>query len=71
MNEYVGELLATREFNDDHKRIKVCKIASMWTERERPLKWNERMFVCHDFAHPQYTINVMPQSESFRQLPLS
>ncbi|HEY2903405.1 MAG TPA: hypothetical protein VGL59_22665 [Polyangia bacterium] len=71
MNDHVGELLAIREFNDQHARQKLAKLAYLWTEREKRAIWNEKIYVCHDFGHPLYTKNVMPEGTAFRQLPLS
>jgi hypothetical protein len=69
-NEYVGELLAIREFNEEHEKRKICHIAHLNTQRQRPAAWNEQVFVCHDFAHPLYTVNVSPQNLEFRHMPL-
>jgi hypothetical protein len=70
MNEYVGELLSIKEFNDEHGRMKISKVVSLWTERERPNSWNEKIYVCHDFDHPTYTTNVMPDGDEYRQIAL-
>ena len=69
-NEYVGELLAINEFNEAHPTMKVCPIAHFRTQRQRPANWNEQIYVCHDFAHPQYTVNVAPTEAEFRQIPI-
>jgi len=70
MNEHVGERLAIQEFNDTHPRMNVSKLAALWTERELPSIWNERIYVCHERDHPLYTKNVMPEGDAFRPLPL-
>jgi len=70
LNEYVGELLAIREFNDEHPKMKICPIAYLRTQRERPARWNEQIFVCHDFEHPLYVANVAPQEADFRRIVL-
>lgn len=71
LNEYVGELLAIREFNEEHPKMKICPIAHLRTQRARPARWNEQIYVCHDFDHPQYATNVAPEGEAFRRIPLS
>jgi hypothetical protein len=70
LNEYVGELLAIREFNDEHPKKKICPIAHLRTQRQKPARWNEQIFVCHDFEHPLYTANVAPSGADFRRIPL-
>jgi hypothetical protein len=70
LNEYVGELLAIREFNDEHAKMKICPIAYLRTQRQRPARWNEQIFVCHDFEHPQYVANVAPDGADFRRITL-
>jgi hypothetical protein len=70
LNEYVGELLAIREFNDEHAKMKICPISLLRTQRQRPARWNEQIYVCHDFAHPHYVKNVAPAEESFRRIDL-
>jgi hypothetical protein len=70
MNEYVGELLAIREFNDEHPEMKICPIAHLRTQRQVPARWNEQIYVCHDFGHPLYAKNVAPRDASFRRIPL-
>jgi len=70
MNEHVGELLAIREFNEASPRRQLSKLVYLWTEREKRAIWNEKIYVFHDFDHPLYTKNVMPEGAAFRQLPL-
>lgn len=69
MNEYMGELLAIREFNASHAKRKICKIEQVRRHRERWEPWQENMYAFHDFAHPQYNTPVMP-GEKHHQLPL-
>jgi hypothetical protein len=71
MNPYVGELLAIDEFNAAHPKKKISPILHLSTEREKPAMWNAKIYALHDFDHPLYTRNVMPQGDEFRQLPLS
>jgi len=70
LNEYVGELLAIREFNDEHPRMKICPIAHLRTQRQVPARWNEQIYVLHDFDHPQYVQNVAPVEPTFRRIAL-
>jgi hypothetical protein len=70
MNEYVGELLAIKEWNAEHERVKISPILHLNTERGRPAMWNVKMYALHDFAHPLYTRNVMPAGDAFRQKTL-
>jgi hypothetical protein len=69
-NEFVGELLAIREFNDSHSKMKICPVAHLWTQRQIRAMWNEQIYVCHDFEHPHYVTNVAPRDSAFTQLPL-
>ena len=66
MNEYVGELLAIREFNEAHPDRKVCRIEQLRVHRPRWEIWQDRMYAFHNFAHPEYnTLVIEPE-----QLPL-
>jgi len=69
MNEYVGEYLAIKEFNDEHEQQKICPVANLRIERPKPARWNEQIFVAHDFAHPLYAKNVAPEG-AWREIPL-
>lgn len=68
MNEYMGELLAIREFNDSHSERKICRIEQVRLHRERWEPWQGNMYAFHDFAHPQYNTPVF--SGEKEQLPL-
>jgi len=64
MNEYVGELLAIREFNETHPQRKICRIAGMRIHRPRWEMWQEQMYAFHDFAHSRYTsLAIAPSRE--------
>jgi hypothetical protein len=69
MNEFVGEYLAIREFNDEHARQKICPIANLKIERPKAAPWNDQTFVFHDFDHPLYTKNIAPTG-AWREIPL-
>lgn len=71
MNPYVGELLAINEFNERFSDRKVCRIELLRVHRFRWEKWQDRMFAFHNFAHPQYTQQVIPHGHADTQLPLS
>ena len=70
MNEFVGELLAIKEFNEISKDRKVCKIEQLRLCRHRWERWQDRMYAFHNFSHPAYNTLVIPRTTSFSQLPL-
>ena len=63
MNEYVGELLAMREFNESHPDRKVAKIQQLRVHRPRWEVWQDSMYAFHDFAHPAYNTLVIPTEQ--------
>jgi len=69
-NEYIGQLCAIREFNAEHKNLKVCPIHMFFHTRPHPSPWNEQMYVLHDFQHPLYCVNITPKAAQHTQLPL-
>ncbi len=69
-NEYTGELCAIREFNEEQPCRKICKIPNLSLLRARAEPWNEQFYVMHDFDHPLYTVNVAPNGNHHKQLPL-
>jgi hypothetical protein len=69
-NEYVGELCAIREFNDQPGQQKLCPIHLLRNTRLHPAKWNDEMYVLHDFEHPLYCVNLTPSGDYYRQKPL-
>lgn len=58
-NEYVGELCAIREFNEQHAHLKLCPIHLLRDMRPHPEGWNEQTYVMHDFRHPHYCENLV------------
>jgi hypothetical protein len=67
-NEFTGELLAIREFNEAHDAIKISRVRGLRFWRDRiPRLWHEQIYVAHMFAHPEYG---RPTS-SVTQLPLA
>lgn len=69
-NEYTGELLAIREFNEEHDLVKIARIEGLVWMRRCPARWNEQMYVLHDFEHSRYTQLVTRDGDAARQLPL-
>lgn len=69
-NDYVGELCAIREFNEEHEHIKLCPIHMLCQTRVHRSAWNEQMYVMHDFRHPLYCRNITPGDEIRTQMPL-
>jgi hypothetical protein len=68
-NEYVGELLAIREFNDAHANTKVLPIHGLSAKRVVPAPWNDSMYAMHRFDHKRYDEYVGPDPDS-QQLSL-
>ena len=69
-NDFVGELAAVREFNQQHVDRKLCPIHLLRNMRIVPRPWNDQMYVMHDFAHPLYGVNITPRGNSYNQLPI-
>lgn len=69
-NEYIGELCAIREFNNEHKNHKLCQIHGLHYMRDLEAIWHEKMYVLHDFQHPLYTKRLTPTGEQYTQLHL-
>ena len=57
-NEFTGEYLAIREFNEQHARQKIAKIPHLHAMRRCPADSNEQLYVFHDFDHPAYCTNI-------------
>lgn len=69
-NEWVGELCAIREFNEEHSMKKLSPIHMFRHTRVNEAPWNEQMYVFHDFQHPLYCKNVTAAGAQYNQLPL-
>jgi hypothetical protein len=69
-NEYVGELLAIREFNAEHDALKLSQLHLLRHMRPRYFPWNDQMYVLHDFLHPEYATNITQSGTAFREIPL-
>lgn len=59
--EYVGELLAIKEFNRQHDKRKISKIHALMVKRRIWAPWNEQMYVMHAFDHSLYCKYVNPK----------
>jgi hypothetical protein len=66
--EFTGELLAIREFNDQHPQRKIAPIHGLSVKRRVPHRWNAKMFVLHRFDHPRYNEFINPKGDW--QMPL-
>lgn len=69
-NEFVGELLAIRDFNEAHPELKLCPIHLLRHTRLNPAPWNDQMYVMHDFSDPLYCVNITPKEDAYTQHPL-
>ena len=65
-----GELCAVREFNDEHREMHIAPFNGLRHLRRYPARWNDQMYVYHDFRHPSYCQPVTPPGDRFRQMPL-
>ncbi|MCU1278986.1 MAG: hypothetical protein JWM53_2532 [bacterium] len=70
MNEYVGELLAIREYNESHPAQKICKFENLRLSRPRWEDWQEKMYVHHNFGDPRYATQVIPLEAKHIERPL-
>lgn len=69
-NEYVGELCAIREFNQEHEYRKICPLHMLRAMRASPSPWNDQIYVCHDFKHPLYCKNLTSTGNRYTEMPL-
>jgi hypothetical protein len=69
-NEYTGELCAIREFNEDHEFKKICPLHRLGRMRVHDERWNDQIYVLHDFKHPSYCTNVTPSEDEYTQTHL-
>lgn len=58
--EYVGELLAIKEFNERDDMFKLAPIHGLSRKRIFPATWNDVMYIMHAFSHPLYTKFLAP-----------
>jgi len=66
-NDYIGELCAIREFNQEQKDKKICPIHMFRYFRIQREAWNELMYMYHDFKHPLYSRNLTEADDRHRQ----
>lgn len=52
--EFIGELLAIREFNEAHAAMKIARIHGLASKRVIPDHWHIKTYVLHRFEHPRY-----------------
>jgi hypothetical protein len=69
-NEFTGELCAIREYNLEHAHSKLCPIHMFRHTRPVPAAWHEQIYVLHDFSHPLYCVNIMPEGPAQTQKTL-
>lgn len=67
-NEFTGELLAIKEFNDAHDDMKLAPVQGLRFFGQRfPQLWHEQIFVAHLFTHTDYCRPI----SALTQLPLA
>lgn len=62
-NEYVGEYLAIREYNQPDKSQKLCKQNNLRWMLPVEGAWHEQIYFLSDFSHPLYTKKLQPQQQ--------
>jgi hypothetical protein len=67
-NDYAGERLAIREFNDAHEHRKLSPLYGLRWVVGQERWWVEQMFMLHCFRHPRY--GDFDASNTLSQLPL-
>jgi len=53
-NDWTGELLAIKEFNETHETMKLAKINGLYEKRYVRAAWPSAIYVLHSFEHPRY-----------------
>lgn len=53
-NDWTGELLAIKEFNETHQAMKLAKINGLYEQRYVRAAWPSAIYVLHSFEHPRY-----------------
>jgi len=66
--EFLGERLAIRDFNAAHQAKKISKLHGLANQRPIRSMWSDRIYVLHDFEHPQYNTFITPAQ--FTELPI-
>jgi hypothetical protein len=63
-NEYTGELCAIREYNNENYKTKIVKINYFSWTRIYPKKWNDQIYVHHNFEHDLYKNMITPKGKN-------
>jgi hypothetical protein len=66
-NEFMGELLAIKEFNEAHRDMKIAPVQGLRFSSGDPRLWHEQIFVAHILNHGNYDRTI----SEFHQLPLA
>ncbi len=66
-NDYTGERLALREFNESHATQKISPAYCLLNRVGQ--RWHHKMFVTHDFEHPRYNDFVSLEDQQLRVTP--
>ena len=66
MCEYIGQLLAIEEFNEQHDTRKLSKIHCLSWKRRIAAPWNEQMYVMHAFDHSLYCNYANPKPKLWK-----
>jgi hypothetical protein len=69
-NEFTGELLAIREFNEQHQFKKIAPLHLLRRTRIHDEPWSDQIYVFHEFDHPAYTTCITPRTTKATALPL-
>jgi hypothetical protein len=65
-NEYTGERLAIKEFNQKHEYKKICK--NQFVSKRYPNSWwPDLIYIHHDFKHPRYNDFVADKEQAEHQ----
>lgn len=63
-NDYIGQLCAIREFNSETDDQKVCPLNGLEWMLSQQAGWQKKIYVHHDFRHPQYCTRVTGKDEA-------
>ena len=67
VSEFAGEPLAIDEFNREHRSKKIAANRFMRVEYPDQWGWTDRVFIHHDFEHPDYNTFVAgPEQEGLQ-----
>ena len=59
-NEYIGELCAIKDFNEENSHKKIAQTYGLHALRNQ--LWCEKVFLFHDFKHPDYSTHFKTPS---------